>query len=94
VNPRPSSTSPASSTSTTAAGWTLPSSGWPRPTGRATSTCRASAPAWPAPGLHQHQPERQEGGLRGHLHGGESGGGGARRWPRHPGGRAGLEVCP
>jgi propionate CoA-transferase len=45
-------------------------------------------------GFHQHQPERQEGRLRGHLHGGKSGGGGARRWPRHPGGRAGLEVCP
>ncbi len=45
---RRSSTCPISSTSTTAAVSTRRSSGWRRPTGKATSTYRGSARGWPA----------------------------------------------
>jgi propionate CoA-transferase len=62
-------TSPRSSTSTTAAGSTRPSSAWRRPTARERQRQQVRAPAGGRGRLHQHQPERQEGGLPRHLRG-------------------------
>ena len=49
-------------------GWTWPSWAWPRPTRRAISTSQVRPQDRRLRRLHQHHPERQEGGVLRHLH--------------------------
>ena len=88
---RRSSTSRASSTSTTAAGWTLlpgPRGGRPR----GNLNVSRFGPRLACRRLHQHQPERQEGGLRGHLHRRQPEGRHRGQQAHHRERRLGLEV--